>query len=292
MPKDARVAWIAARQHGAISHAQLIEAGLTAAAVKQRATAGWLHRVHLGVYAVGHTRLTQRGRWHAAVLTGGVLSHRSAAALWGIWPDGDRPAITTDGVLRRGAQGIEIHVGRLRPGDTIRVDGIPVTKVARTLLDLAEVLTLDQLVEAIDRATAARHLRPTLMSLMIKQSRGRRGLKPLKAALLITRPQDVLTRSELERRALRLISSNGLPTPEVNVRLHGYEVDLLWRDQRLIAELDGREYHDPERDTRRDNNLRRHGWTVARFTWRQVVNDPTWVIESLVEGGELPRAAA
>ena len=116
---------------------------------------------------------------------------------------------------------------------------------------------------------------------MIKESRGRRGLKPLKQALLITRPQDVLTRSELERRALRLIKRARLPDPEVNVKLHGYEVDLLWRPARLIAELDGSEHHDPERDTRRDNNLRAHGWTTARFTWRQVVNDPGWVVDRL-----------
>jgi very-short-patch-repair endonuclease len=135
------------------------------------------------------------------------------------------------------------------------------------------------------------------MSSMIKQATGRRGLKPLKAALLITRPQDVLTRSELERRALRLIAASRLPRPEVNQRLHGYEVDLLWRDQRLIAELDGRDYHDKERDTRRDNNLLARGWTTARFTWRQVVNDPDWVVENLAifltpDGAARPAAAS
>jgi very-short-patch-repair endonuclease len=295
LPKDARVAWIAARQHGVISHAQLLDAGISRDGVKRRVAAGWLHRVHRGVFAVGHPGLAPRGRWAAAALSGGddaALSHRSAAALWGIWRDGDRPAITSNGIRRRGAPGTETHVGRLRPGETIRVDGIRVTKVARTLLDLAEVLTQDQLVQAIDNATNNRQLRPTLMSSTIKEATGRRGLKPLKQALLITRPQDVLTRSELERRALKLISKARLPTPEVNVRLHGYEVDLLWRGQRLVAELDGREFHDPERDTRRDNNLRRHGWTVARFTWRQVVNDPDWFIESLRPDAGAPQAAA
>jgi hypothetical protein len=295
LPKDARVAWIAARQHGVISHAQLLDAGISRDGVKGRVAAGWLHRVHRGVFAVGHAGLTPRGFWVAAVLSGGdgaALSHRSAAALWGIWRDGDRPAITSNGVDRRGAPGVETHVGRLRPGETIVVDGIRVTKVARTLLDLAEVLTLDHLVRAIDNATNARHLRPTLMSSMIKESRGRRGLRPLKQALLITRPQDVLTRSELERRALKLIKRAGLPQPEVNVRLHGYEVDLLWRDAGLVVELDGSEYHDPERDTRRDNNLRAHGWSVSRFTWRQVVNDPDWVVACLRPAGAAPPAAA
>jgi very-short-patch-repair endonuclease len=282
-----------------ISHTQLLDAGISRDGVKGRVAAGWLHRVHRGVFAVGHPGLTARGRWAAAVLSGGdgaALSHRSAAALWGIWPDGGRPAITSDGIRRRGVPGVETHVGRLRPGETIRVDGIRVTKVARTLLDLAEVLTQDQLVQAIDNATNSRQLHPTLMSAVMKESRGRRGLKPLKQALLITRPQDVLTRSELERRALKLIAAARLPRPEVNVRLHGYEVDLLWRDARLIAELDGREYHDPERDTRRDNNLRARGWTTARFTWRQVVNDGAWVVENLAlflrPAGATPPTAA
>jgi hypothetical protein len=288
LPKDARVAWTAARQHGTISHAQLVDAGLTQSGIDGRVAAGWLHRVHRGVFAVGHPGLTQRGRWQAAVLHGGdgaALSHRSAAASWGIWRDGDRPAVTTGGVDRRGAPGIETHAGRLRPGDTVLVDGIRTTKVARTLLDLAEVLTIEQLVQAIDNATAKRHLRPRLMSSMMRQSRGRRGLKPLKQALLITRPQDVLTRSELERRALRLIARAGLPRPEVNGRLHGYEVDLVWRDAGLVVELDSREHHGTDvaldRDTRRTTNLTARGWTVLRFTWRQVVNDPRWVVESL-----------
>jgi very-short-patch-repair endonuclease len=294
MPVDAQVAWRAARQHGIISRAQLLDAGLSRAGIEHRLAAGWLHRTHRGVYAVGHPGVTLRGRWMAAVLAGGedaVLSHRSAGALWGLCLDAQRPEITVPGSKRDG-----VHAGRLRSGDRILVDGIPVTKVARTLLDLAEVLPLDGLVQTIDNATNKRLLRPTLMSSMIKGAAGRRGLKPLKQALLMTRPEDVLTRSELERRALRLIKHAHLPQPEVNVRLHGYEVDLLWRHANLVAELDGSEYHDPERDTRRDNNLRREGWTTARFTWRQVVNDPDWVVENLASfltpAGAAPRAAA
>jgi very-short-patch-repair endonuclease len=146
--------------------------------------------------------------------------------------------------------------------------------VGRTLLDLAEIVTLDELVRTIDNATNARQLGRNTMSAVISAAKGRRGAKPLRQALLITRPEDVLTRSELERRALRVVGS---PRPEVNVRLQGYEVDLLWRDVRLVVELDGSAYHDPERDTRKTANLMAHGWAVMRFTWRQVVNDPAWV---------------
>jgi hypothetical protein len=110
-------------------------------------------------------------------------------------------------------------------------------------------------------------------------------LKPLRQALLITRPQDVLTRSELERRALRLIAAAGQPEPEVNVRLYRYEVDLLWRAQRLVVELDGRRWHGTpaarDRDYRRDVNLLCSGFSVMRLTWRQVVNDPEWVTRRL-----------
>jgi very-short-patch-repair endonuclease len=281
LPPDARVAWRAARQHGAISLDQLAAAGITRWGVQRRVAAGWLHREHIGVFAVGHPGLTPRGRWMAATLAGGdeaVLSHRSAAALWGIGRDGDTPSITVPGTKRRGTDRLEVHAGRLRGDETVILDDIPVTSVGRTLLDLAEIVTVSELVRVIDNATNARRLGRNTMPSVINGAMGRRGVKTLRQALLITRPEDVLTRSELERRALRIVGS---PRPEVNVRLHGYEVDLLWRDARLVVELDGSAYHDPERDTRKTANLMAHGWAVMRFTWRQVVNDPDWVSSRL-----------
>ena len=303
MPADAQVAWCAARQHGVVARGQLVAAGITRSGIERRVAAGWLHRLHRGVFAVGHPGLSRRGRWMAAVLAGGtagVLSHRSAGALWGMCIDASGPEITVPGRKRHAQADVTVHSGAIRPGDVVLLDGIRVTKVARTLLDLAEVLTVEQLVRAVDQATAARHLHPDLMSSMIRQTRGRRGLKPLKQALLITRPQDVLTRSQLERRALRLITNVRLPAPEANVRLHRYEVDLLWRAHRVVVELDGREWHDTpaafERDRRRDADLMAHGWRVLRFTWRQVVNDPVWVAARLsavlARGGEPSSAAA
>jgi hypothetical protein len=272
---------MAARQHGVVEHGQILRVGVTRSGVDRRVAAGWLHRKHLGVFAVGHPALTPRGEWMAAVLACGgdaVLSHRSAAALWGLAPDGARPSVTIPGRRRQGPASIEVHSGRLRPDEMVIFDHIPVTSVGRTLLDLAEILTVEQLVPVIDNATNARRLARTTMPSVISAARGRRGLKTLKEALLLTRPEDILTRSELERRALRLV---GRPAPEMNVRLHGYEVDMLWRDAGLVVELDGSAYHDPERDTRKTNNLMARGWTVLRFTWRQVVNDPTWVVQSL-----------
>jgi hypothetical protein len=285
LPIDGRVAWVAARQHGTVGHDQLLAVGLSPGGVRRRVAAGWLHRKHRGVFAVGHPQLTDRGRFAAAVLAGGagaVLSHRSAAALWGLMAESEMLDITVPGRRRAPQPGIALHTGRLFPDAVTRVDGIPTTSLARTLLDLAEVVTVPELVACIDKT--GNRLRPGLMSSMMNAHRGRRGLKPLRLALLITRPQDVLTRSELERRALRLIAAAGLPEPEVNVRLYRYEVDLLWRAQRLVVELDGRRWHDTparDRDYRRDVNLLCSGYSVMRLTWRQVVNDPVWVTRRL-----------
>jgi hypothetical protein len=286
LPPDARVAWVAARQHGVIAHGQLARVGITRWGVQRRVAAGWLHRRHRGVFAVGHTALTDRGRWAAAVLAGGpgaVLSHRAAGALWGMMAPTATIDVTVAGRRRAAQPGITLHTGRLRAEDVTRIDGIPVTSLARTLLDLAEVIPVAALVACIDRT--GNRLPPGLMAAMTSSHRGRRGLKPLRAALLITRPQDVLTRSELERRALALIEAAGLEPPEVNVRVQRYEVDLLWRAHRLVVELDGRRWHDDpaarERDYRRDTNLICGGYRVMRLTWRQVVNDPAWVSRRL-----------
>ena len=286
MPTDARVAWVAARQHGVVAHDQLRAAGLSPAGVRRRVEAGWLHRFHRGVFAVGHPALTDRGRWAAAVLAGGpgaVLSHRSAGALWGLLPEAATLDVTVSGRHRHPQPGVVVHANRLAATHTTRIDGLPVTALARTLLDLAEVLSIGELAQCIDRT--GNRLRPELIPSMIIDHRGRHGLKPLRQALLITRPQHVLTRSELERRGLKLIEAAQLPEPEVNVRLHGYEVDLLWRAQRLVVELDGRRWHDNpaarERDSRRDTNLLCRGYRVMRLTWRQVVNEPTWVTSRL-----------
>jgi hypothetical protein len=286
LPIDGRVAWVAARQHGVVAHHQLLGVGLSPGAVQRRVDAGWLHRQHRGVFAVGHPALTDRGRWAAAVLAGGpgaVLSHRSAAALWGLMREAPTLDITVPGRRRRAQPGVVLHTGRLATADVTRIDGLPVTSLARTLLDLAEVATVRELVACIDRT--GNRLRPGLVPSVIKEHPGRHGLKPLMQALLITRPQEILTRSELERRALKLIAAAGLPEPEINVRVSRYEVDLLWRAQRLVVELDGRRWHDSsaarERDYRRDTNLLCSGYSVMRLTWRQVVNDPAWVTRRL-----------
>lgn len=180
---------------------------------------------------------------------------------------------------------IGLHAGRLSSTDLTRRHGVPVTSWARTLLDCAALMTVAEVVLLIDRSQSLRLGSTEELVRVLHDSPGHHGLKTLRAAILNCRPQDLLTRSELERRALRMVRAHRLPLPEANVRLLGYEVDLLWRETRLVVELDGRAWHDTaeafERDRRRDATLTARGWRVLRFSWRQVVNEPRWVAATI-----------
>lgn len=151
-PLDAEVAELARRQHGVVARRQLHDLGIGRDAVDHRLRAGRLHRVHRGVYAVGHPLLTRHGPWMAAVLTveGAVLSRRAAAALWGIRPS-DRLEITVPRPVRSRAR-IEIHRERLPEDEVTHHEGIPVTTPARTLLDLAATMTAHDLERAVNQA--------------------------------------------------------------------------------------------------------------------------------------------
>lgn len=282
---DHAIAAIAARQDGVISVRQERLAGLSGSAADRRVAAGRLHPLLRGVHAVGHPAVGRRGWWQAALLAGGpeaALSHRAVAEACGVISLGDGPIdITVPGVKRHHLGRVRFHSGRLERRDVVVRDGLPMTTVARMVLDLAEQISLRELVEVMDQCEARRLYRPLAVADVIRRSPGRRGLRTLRRAQRITRPQDVLTRSRLERRALRLVAAHNLPRPEVNVMLHGYEVDLLWRDADLAVELDSRTHHGDavalDRDHRRDANLQAHGYRVLRFTWRQVIGDAPWV---------------
>jgi Transcriptional regulator, AbiEi antitoxin/Protein of unknown function (DUF559) len=284
---DRTIARIAARQHGVISLLQLKALGLTSSGVRRRVAAGRLHRMHRGVYAVGHPRLTVKGRWMAAVLAGGpgaVLSHRDAAALWRIRKSA-RAAIdvTTPRRGGRSLSGIEVHRTRyLPPEDVTEIDGIPCTTLARTLLDLAEVVDRRQVERACDEAEVLRLLDASALDAVLSRARGRRGVPVLRAILDEHAIGETVTRSEMEERFLALCDRAGLPRPEVNawIALGGAhaQADFLWREQRLIVETDGRAAHGTrrafERDRRRDQRLMLAGWRVIRVTWRQLTREP------------------
>jgi predicted transcriptional regulator of viral defense system len=284
------MAQLAARQHGVVARRQLLAHGIDGELIQRRLESGHLHRVHLGVYAVGHPNLTPNGRLMAAVLACGadaLLSHRSAAALWGIAARrSGRIDVTVHRESSRSRPGIAIHRPReLQSGDRRSRYGIPVTAPSRTLLDLAGVLGAPALREAIQAADRCELLEVDRLIEIATHSSGRRGTGTLLSLLSRYRPLPE-TRSWLEDRFLPLVDDAGLSRPAVDVVVEGFEVDCLWPDERVIVELDSYGFHrDPETfesDRRRDVALQLAGYVVLRFTYRRVVDEPREVIAELV----------
>ena len=222
----------------------------------------------------------------AAVLAAGpeaVLSYRAAAALWMLW-NGTRVEVTVPTARRR--SGIQVHRARLRADEVTTERAIPVTTVPRTLLDLASVLSRSQVERAINEAEVRRHTDPLSLPDLIGRYPNRRGAAMIRSIL-----EDgvTITRSELEIRFLSFIHKARLPAPTMNVPLliagRWIECDCVWRDARVIAELDGRTAHDTaaafERDRARDRSLQARGWRTVRVTWRQLEDDPVAVAYDL-----------
>lgn len=262
---DIQIAEIAARQHGVVSATQLAGVGVDRGTITRRAQAGRLHRVHRGVYAVGHSALSQEGKWMAAVLACGmtaVLSFQSAAQLWRMLPprSGFIEVTIAGGGGRKRHQGLRRHRSTsLTSDDVTRHHRIPVTTPARTIADL-------------------RRSAPELARRAIRQA----------AVIGLHIPEEVEAdrpRSELEARFLRLCRRHRLPIPEVNVPIGRFTVDFLWRERRLVVETDGYRFHRGrqafEDDRARDVELRLQGYEVIRFTYRQVTEDPNGVAQPL-----------
>lgn len=249
--RDGLIAGIAGNQHGVVTRSQLVEAGVSTSSISDRIAARRLHRIHRGVYAVGHPTLSEKGRWMAAVLACGenaVLSHTSAAELWGIRrrvrrlsEAGGNAGLgavhvsvpSTAGKRKR--RGIVLHRSTtLTARNGTCRDGIPVTNPARTLADLRLLLSPAQFTAALREAEFLR--------LPIGEQ-----------------PESDGPRTELEDRMLALCRRHRLPQPAVNVRVSRYEVDFLWRDQRLVVEVDGWDSHRSrsafEEDRARDARL-------------------------------------
>jgi predicted transcriptional regulator of viral defense system len=293
-PRDLAIKRLAERQHGVVSLPQLKRLGLGTDAVGKRVATGRLTRLHRGVYAVGHGRLTVRGCWMAAVLAYGAkatLSYRSAAALHGIRPSGRAKVdVTVPTRSARPRPGIDVHASTtLEAADLAQIDGIPCTSLSRTLLDLADVLPARALTKAIDQAEVLRIFDLRAIEEVLSRGSGRRGATLLKL-VLAEYDGPTLTDRELEELFLALCEEAGLPRPAVNewITLDGgvaYKADFLWREERLIVETDGWGSHGTRRafehDRRRDRRLSVAGWTVVRFTWRDVEREPAEVIETL-----------
>jgi hypothetical protein len=249
------IAAIATRQHGVVTVEQLRDAGIDKYGIRDRVRSGRLHRLHRGVYAVGHRSLSRRGRWLAAVLAAGdgaVLSHSSAAALWEYLRPISGPAHVTVGaaVRRKPRPGIRIHRSRtLTPRDITRRHGIAVTTPARTIEDIRDEVEPYLFRRALRQAELAGHPVPHL-------DRVKR------------------TRSDLELLFLGLCDHHGLPRPLVNHRVHRYRIDFYWPQQRLAVETDSWDYHRGSvafaDDHDRDLELRAHGITTRRYTGEQL----------------------
>lgn len=276
------MAELAGRQHGVVSTAQLGAAGLSKDAIYGRVLAGRLHRLRRGVYAVGHVALTPRARELAAVLgcgPGAVLSHRSAAALWGLVRSAPRIEVTA-ARTRKARSDLVVHRSRrLDSADRATVDGVPVTSVARTLVDLADVVSERVLADAVHESEVRRLFDLAAVRRVLERVSGRAGERRLQRVLAAYDGGLPPVRSEAERRFLALCDRHGLPAPASNVPIGGYEVDFLWRSAGLAVEVDGVAFHHTRRafqvDRQRDRELAALGIHVVRVTWRDVTKDAT-----------------
>jgi very-short-patch-repair endonuclease len=280
--EEAAIAALATRQHGVVSHAQLTTLGLGAGAIKQRIGLGRLNPLHRGVFAVGHRSLKREGRWMAAVLAAGrdaVLSHRSAAALWGIRDSRRSVVEVTAPRKRRARAGLQTHRALLAADEVTVNLGIPVTTPARTLFDLAAVVTPDQLEAAFNEAEYRRLTSPVSVAALLARYPGRRGTCALRRVLdNHAKNGETRTRSEIERALIALVDAHRLPRPRINRTTDHGELDARWPEHRLIVECDGFAVHGTrkafERDRAKDRARQAAGWRVIRLTWRQLTTEP------------------
>jgi very-short-patch-repair endonuclease len=271
---DGVIGELAGRQHGVVSLLQLRELGLSADFARARVRAQRWYALHRGVYAVGHEALTPRSHFIAAVYAcgpGSLLSHRAAGALQGLLGATAVIEVTAP----RGCKakpGIAVHRSRhVHPDDRSRVDGIPTTSVARTLVDLADVLNERRLTGAVRQAELLELLDVRAIEKTLARLPGRKGSHRLRRVLAAYQPEPHLLRSEAEQRLKRLCIEHRLPKPRFNVQVAGCEVDVYWPEAELALEVDGAKTHHTRhafhQDRRRDRALAVEGIQTLRVTW-------------------------
>lgn len=291
------LAGLATRQHGVVSYQQLLDLGFSVRWIERRLDEGRFSAVHTNVYAVGHKRLSPRSWWWAAVLAygrGTVLSHHTAAVLWGIQRPRKGAIHVTAGGGRQGTErrkGIWVHRCKLAMEDQTKRDGFSVTTLARTLFDFAEVAPFDTLKGAAEEADRLKLLRLRELEAVCERGRGRRALRPVRRLLAELGAPDE-GRSPLEIRFPAFVREYSLPTPVQNVHVLDHEVDALWPSAKLIVELDSWEYHGHraafERDRARDSKLLIAGYRTIRVTHRRLDHEAVQLaaeIRQLLEQG-------
>jgi very-short-patch-repair endonuclease len=287
---DRALAWLASRQHGVVARRQLLALGFSKAAIAGRIRAGRLIPIHAGVYLVGHGARPPLATEMAAVLACGpdaVVSHRSAAALWRLIdaPQGDCIAVTVPRTWAPVRPGICVHrAASLTRRDRRLLRRVPISSPARTLLDLAALVELPELESLVADAERRTLIHTRELADQLERNPGRRGAATLRRLLeRIERP--ALTRSEAERKMLATLRAGGLPSPQTNVWIAGFQVDFVWARAWVIVEVDGFAFHADraafERDRRRDAELQAHGYRTIRITWRQLVDDPSGVLDRI-----------
>jgi predicted transcriptional regulator of viral defense system len=291
---DVALAALGAAQWGVVALEDLLALGLSQTAIRKRAAAGRLHRLHRGIYSlIPPNLLSREGRWLAAVLAcgpGAVLSHRSAAALHRLRATGaTRIEVAVPTRSHRVHTGLNIHRSKtLIRADTTTVQNIPCTTVARTLLDLAEAVDRRAVERACDQAEILELFDLRAVNDILRRNATRRGAKVIRAVLDEHYIGSTITWSELEERFLKLVREAGLPRPEVNVWVvlpdGGPPIrgDFVWRAQQVIIETDGYETHRSrwafERDRRRDQRTSAAGWRPIRTTMRQLERAPEEIV--------------
>jgi predicted transcriptional regulator of viral defense system len=305
---DEALVELAIRQHGVFSLDQIAELGLSPSAARDRVASGRLHRIHHSVYSVVPlTLLGRNGRYMAAALACGpeaVLSYRCAAALHEIRRTARTNIdVTIPGRSPRKHAGIDVHRSTtLTPEDVTAVHGVPCTTVARTMLDLAQVIKGRPLERALDQAEILQLLDLDALLGQIERNRARPAAKRLQAVLDQHYIGSTPTWSELEEALLAACRRAKLPMPEVNALIDPHDsdptairVDFVWREQRVIVETDGHRTHSTRRafeeDRLRDQRLAVAGWVVIRITWRQLTQRPSEVTDRIARLLSRQRAA-
>lgn len=269
-PRELELLELANEQWGVLHDGQLLRRGLGRKAMQQRVGTGRLTRLHAGVYAWGHSALTREGRWLAALWAtapGSALSHGTAAAFHGLAREVETDVHVSTTQRIRSRPGIVVHrVRRLERVDVRPAGLLRVTRVPRTVIDLADVAEFDEVRAAVD---ALRWFSPGQLRAAQRRTPGRVGRGAVQRLL---EADEAHTKSELERRFLRFVQRHGLPRPDgLNVWVAGLKADCVYVEQRLVVELDGRAFHQRRSqmaaDRLRDERYQLSGHRVQRFLW-------------------------
>jgi very-short-patch-repair endonuclease len=273
------IARVAGRQDNVITHDQCFVAGLGRGAIARRLEAGVMQWMHRGVYLLGAAPPSRMASARAAVMAcgeGAVVSHRSAAEMFGLLPETDRDVDVTVVGRNPGVHaGVRVHRPRgLARHEVTKMRGIPVTTVARTIADIAATEPANDVMHAWQEALYRRIVTPGAVAAVLKREPRRKGAPVIRA--LIENPS--MTRSERERALLKLLDAAQLPRPLTNVRLHGYLVDAYWPEHGLVLEFDGWQAHGHrhafETDRKRDQVMLANDVRSMRVTDRQLKHEP------------------